>query len=523
MQGGNKMVGCTRRPRKRDKVRFAEPPWNERSDEWQVRDQQVSVNHPARKVVEAMRQLDLTPLFALYLGAGVPPIRPDLMLAIVLIEIRLGRPQPCQWFRDARENMVIQWAGFGIRPSRTCWYDFADRIAPLLEQWNVAVLRLARQRGVTQAERMSLDGTSVAANASRHRLVNEATVGQRLAELDTACQADAINQPPPRVPTWMAKNPDTREGQQRRYRRARERLVELHAVNNRQERKRRRKAEKIVVSASDPEAALGRDKHNVFRPLYNVQLVCDLDSQLCLGYQVFAQPTDAGTFGLMLERIANWTGVKAKAMLVDAAYVTACNLAICEQAGIALYGPWQENDFSKMKKKKQGAKPRPLGKEHFTWVPEQNMYRCPEGRPMPWIGHQKRRQSDGQINVVHSYRCSPQDCRACPRQVSCSSNPNRGRAVKRSEHEALVEAHRSRMGTTEAKQLYRLRGQTVELGFADVKQHRSMRQFSGRGRCRAQRQVGLTVLVHNLLVVHRGKPAPKNSVDATLTTEEITT
>lgn len=516
------MVGCTKRPRKRAKVRFAEPPWNERSDEWQTRDQQVAADHPAREVVEAMKQLDLMPLFDLYRGAGVPPIRPDLMLAVVLVEIRLGRPRPSQWFRDAKENIVLHWAGFGIQPSRTCWYDFADRVAPLLEPWNAAVLQLARQRGVTQAERMSLDGTAVAANASRHRLVNEATIEQRLVELDVACQADAARQPPPSAPAWMAKNPDTREGQRRRYRRARERLIELHAVNNRQDPKRRRKPEKIVVSTSDPEAALGRDKYNVFRPLYNVQLVRDLDSQLCLGYQVFAQPTDAGTFGPMLERVANWTGVKPKAMLVDAGYVTACNLAICDQAGIALYGPWQENDFSK-KKKKQGAKPRPIGKEHFTWLPAENMYRCPEGHAMPWIGHQKRRQSDGQINAVHSYRCSPQHCRACPRQVSCSSNPNRGRAVKRSEHEALVEAHRARMGMAEAKTLYRLRCQTVELGFADFKQHRSMRQFSGRGRYRGQRQVGLTVLVHNLLIVHRVIPPLKNSAIAMLTTEEITT
>ena len=516
------MVGCTRRPRKRVKVRFAEPPWNERSDEWQIRDQQVSAVHSARAVVEAMKQLDLTPLYDLYVGTGSPPIRPDLMLAVVLVEIRTGRPQPSQWFRDAAENIVVQWAGFGIRPSRTSWYNFADRIAPLLEQWNATVLQIARQRGVTQAERMSLDGTAVAANASRHRLVNEVTVEQRLTELDVACQADAANQPPPNAPTWMAKKPETREGQRRRYQHARERLVELHAVNNRQDPKRRRKPEKIVVSASDPEAALGRDKYNVFRPLYNVQLVRDLDSPLCLGYQVFAQPTDAGTFGPMLERTANGTGVKPRAMLVDATYVTACNLAICDQAGILLYGPWQENDFSQ-KKKKQGLKPRPIGKEHFTWLPAENMYRCPEGHPMPWIGHQKRRQSDGQINVVHSYRCSPQHCRTCCRQAACSSNPNRGRSVKRSEHEALVEAHRARMATADAKTLYRLRCQTVELGFADFKQHRSMRQFSGRGRDRAQRQVGLTVLVHNLLVVHRAKPPPKTSATAMLTTEEITT
>ncbi len=516
------MVGCTRRPGKRAKIRFADPPWNEQSEEWQMWDRLVPEDHPARAVLAAMKQLDLTPLFALYLGAGIPPIRPDLMLAVVLIEMRLGRPRPSQWFRDARENIVIQWAGFGIQPSRTCWYDFADRIAPLLEPWNAAVLHLARQRGVTQAERMSLDGTAVAANASRHRLVNETTVEQRLTELDVACQADSMHQPPTGVPTWMAKNPDTREGQRRRYRHARERLAELHAVNNRQDPKRRRKPEKIVVSASDPEAALGRDKYNVFRPLYNVQLVRDLDSPLYLSYQVFAQPTDAGTFGLMLERIANWTGVKPKSVLVDAGYVTACNLAICDQAAITLYGPWQENDFSQ-KKKNQTAKPQPLGKEHFTWMAEQNMYRCPEGHPLPWIGHQKRRQSDGQINVVHSYRCSPQHCRTCPRQPSCCSNPNRGRAVKRSEHEALVEAHRARMATAEAKSLYRLRGQTVELGFADFKQHRSLRRFSGRGRHRAQRQVGLTVLVNNLLAVHHAAPPSKNNTIALLTTEKITT
>jgi hypothetical protein len=39
-----------------------------------------------------------------------------------------------------------------------------------------------------------------------------------------------------------------------------------------------RPLEKIVVGASDPEAAPGSDKLKVFRPLDNVQLVRDLDS-----------------------------------------------------------------------------------------------------------------------------------------------------------------------------------------------------------------------------------------------------
>ena len=514
------MVGCTKRSDKRAKVRFADPPWNEQSSEWQSLEEQVPEKHLARSVVETMKQLDLTPLFASYVGVGSLPIRPDLMLAIVLIEIRLGRPNPSQWFRDARENIVLRWAGLGIQPSRTSWFNFADRVASLIDRWNAEVLQLARQQGVTQVKRCSLDGSTVAANASRHRLVNETAVSQRLTELEGTCQADAIAQPPQNVPTWMAKTPATRQSQRQRYAHARRRLAELHAVNNRQEPKRRRKPEKIVVSTSDPEAALGRDKHNVFRPLYNLQLVRDLDSPLYLGYQVLAQPTDAGTFGPMLERVVNLTGVKPKVMLVDAGYITACNLAISDQAGMVLYGPWQENDMSR-KEKKKTAKPRPIGKDQFTWVPEQNIYRCPEGHPLTWIGRCKRRQTDGQINVVHSYRCAPQHCRTCHRQPSCCSNPNRGRAVKRSEHEVLVETHRARMATSEAKKLYRLRRQTVELGFADLKQHRSMRQFSGRGRFRAQRQIGLAVLVHNLLVVAYAKPPPYDTADNTLTTEKI--
>jgi len=94
--------------------------------------------------------------------------------------------------------------------------------------------------------------------------VNETTVEQRLAELESACQADAVGQPPPGAPTWMAKKPDTRENQRRRYRRARERLVELHAVNNRQDPKRRRKTEKNRGQHERSRGGVGRDKYNVF-------------------------------------------------------------------------------------------------------------------------------------------------------------------------------------------------------------------------------------------------------------------
>jgi hypothetical protein len=78
-----------------------------------------------------------------------------------------------------------------------------------------------------------------------------------------------------------------------------------------------------------------------------------------------------------------------------------------------------------------------------------------------------------------------------------------GRSVQRSEHEELIQAHRAWMETAQAKAVYRLRGQTVEIVFADVKEHRGLRRFSGRGLARVRTEFALDVLLHNLLVLHR--------------------
>jgi hypothetical protein len=324
---------------------------------------------------------------------------------------------------------------------------------------------------------------------------------KRQEELAIMCEPDKQGKFPEAVPAWMAKTPLTRREQAERYRRAKVRLNEFHAVNLRQNPARRRPPKKIVVSATDPEAALGVDKEKVFRPLYNVQLVRDLDSPLTLNYDVFAQNTDGGTLNPMLQRGRDRFGLSLSALACDATYVTGCNLAICAAEHVTLYGPWQANDYSQSVTKKKASPMIP--KDAFTWAPEANQYRCPEGHPLPWIGKEKRIQADGEVNIMHRYRCSPERCQACARQASCTKNPARGRAVKRSEHEDLVNAHRARMETPEGRALYRLRKQTVELQYADMKQNRDLRKFCGRGLVRTQIEVGLTELVYNLMIVER--------------------
>ena len=67
------------------------------------------------------------------------------------------------------------------------------------------------------------------------------------------------------------------------------------------------------------------------------------------------------------------------------------------------------------------------------------------------------------------------------------------------------------MKTEEARAIYKLRSQSVELRFADTKAHRGLRRFSGRGLVRVRIEVGLLVLSHNLKIVQaaRQRKAPE--------------
>jgi IS5 family transposase len=51
--------------------------------------------------------------------------------------------------------------------------------------------------------------------------------------------------------------------------------------------------------------------------------------------------------------------------------------------------------------------------------------------------------------------------------------------------------------------LYKRRRSTVERSYADLKGHRRLDRFSGRGLARVRAQLRLQCLVHNLLVVAR--------------------
>lgn len=485
--------------RKSTATSFRRPPWNQQSPEWQAIDASLSDEEVARKISDAVDELDLSELERSYHGQGDLPYPPRLMIKAILYQIQCGHQSPTRWFKEAKTNDPMKWLLFGFRPARSRWYAIRQRLAPWIDQLNAQVIGRAVAEGVTPAKSASLDGTVVASYASRHQLTNEKKLQKRCEELERAVADDEAGVAPADVPAWMAKHSATRLRQQERYQAAQRRMKELQEENSSRIPSRRRQRDKIVVSVSDPDAAVGLDKHKVFRPLYNIQYARDLDSTLILGYGVFAQSSDAGTYEPMLDRVAQFTGRELEQAAADAGYATAVNLASSERRSVTLYAPWQENDFT-CHTKKSKREPQ-LPKSQFEWLPESQTYRCPAGKELKYVGRETRQRAGDDKTVYFSYQSSPHDCRACPLSDRCVKNPNSGRRIRRNEHEELIEAHKALMQTAEAKAFYRRRKQTVELAFADSKEHRGFRRLSGFGVIVARVQMGLTVLVNNLLAL----------------------
>jgi transposase len=480
--------------------RFSPLPWSADHPDWQALDRRLPLDHLARSLADAVGQLDLSPLWACYGHSGSPAHRPDRLLVAILYELRQGRLSPAQWCRDARECEPLRWLLGGAEPSRSCWYAFRDRVAPRLDDFQRQALALAQQQELTPGCRGALDGTSVAADASRRRLLNEAKLLRRREQLEQSLQGQTP------LPPWMAPTPRGRQQQQRRLQQAGQIMAERQARNRRKRGGKRRAEEKIVLSVTDPEAALSYDKEGVYRPLYNVQIIDDLDSPLVLACDVFAQPNDAGLLGPMLHRAEQLLGHRLEIVLADTAYAGGSDLAAAEGAGATVYAPLPAEPKAEAGR---------LPKSAFTWLAAEQSYACPQGHRLVYHRSKRHKRSGTEKVLLHEYRCPAEHCQRCPLQASCTKASGKGRSISRSEHEEKIEALRERMAMAPAKELYRQRGQTVELVNADWKGHRKLRRFTGRGLARVRCQVGLLVLTHNLLtVITKQRKAPEQRKQA---------
>jgi hypothetical protein len=328
-------------------------------------------------------------------------------------------------------------------------------------------------------------------------MVNRPILEKRIKQLEAIIQGQFAEE----VPQWVPATDSGRQDLSHRMNQAWDILLQRIEKNAEKPSDKRQDPNKIRVSLSDPQAPLGRDKLKVFRPLYTVQYVVAVTSYFVLSYCCEPAATDAGTLGPMIDRTQEAVGGRLKSMLADAAYCSIVDLQECQQRNIELLAPVQSNSQTAAKKQKN---PNPqIPREEFVWNPEENCYHCPQGHRLDYRDRARvQRHSDHQL-WESRYRCDPVHCQGCPLAARCLRPKSASRTIKRLEGQELLDAQRTKMAEPEVQSRYRLRGQTVELAFADTKGNRQQSRFHGRGLSRARTETGLMVVAQNLLRLNR--------------------
>lgn len=542
------VIRAVRRQRStRDPFRTA--PWDENHPEFCRIDAMLPADHHARWLRSVVSHLDLAPLRRSYANRGSLAYLPELLLPFVLFMYSHAILSPAEWAKHVMYNDQSKWLLRGLRPSRSQLYTFCDRVEPYLDDWHAQIVAWAIFEKITTAERGSLDGTLVAALASRHRLLSCRRVDQRLLLLRLLVWGDdnqipcdlttfledfaawhlvnGAGQPLPSgtalppsaaaletvtallgpvlegqvllplcLPAWVPATPAGRKRVLQRYMKAQERLAQRLAPYQ-QKKKLSKKDKEVVqrmkVSLTDAEAALGWDKMGTYRPLYNLLLVQATDAPLTLAWEVLGRNNDQGLIRTMMEKVNKQVGHYLKELLVDGGFLNVSDAVWCEKEGVVLYAPPAKVEAAKAeatkaevakamatkamvakaalakaelakaegakvegakveeakakgKKEKCGAKKKGGAKKGekkpksaFRYDSTADTYLCPEGKCLEPVSRTKVNRQGGLELPMIVYRASGKDCQACPEQAGCTSNPKKGRTVKRYEGEEALD------------------------------------------------------------------------------------
>ena len=162
-------------------------PWNV-DDVWllppSVQDL-VPEGHPAHFIRDLVRhELDLSPVFASYTEVrGYPPYHPAMMVALVLYAYSRGVHSSRRIARCCEERVDFMAVTANQRPDHRTINDFRRRHLEALGGLFPQVLALCRASGLARLGHVSLDGTKIKANASKHRAMSYARMVKAEAEL----------------------------------------------------------------------------------------------------------------------------------------------------------------------------------------------------------------------------------------------------------------------------------------------------------------------------------------------------
>ena len=328
-------------------------------------------DHLARFVVELVDQLDLRALSAVYAGKGKRPYHPAMLLSLLFYGYATGVFSSRKLEKATYDSMAFKYICANENPDHDTINSFRKRFHKEIEGLFVELLVLAEAMGLLKLGTVSLDGTKIKANASKHKALSwdyanrlEAQFKQEIETLMKLAEA-ADNTPLPEdmnVPAELKRRQDRlaviAKAKQAIQARAKARYAEEKAEYDEKMAKREKhltetgkkmggKAPQATseepqakdqVSLTDAESRIMPTRQG-FEQAYNAQASVDIGTHLIVGHHVTQHANDKQEIEPALAKLGQLPeGLgTVKNLLADTGYFSQGNVKACTDATIKPY------------------------------------------------------------------------------------------------------------------------------------------------------------------------------------------
>lgn len=326
-------------------------------------------SHLARYVVEVVEGLDLSKLESVYAGRGSAAYHPAMLLSLLIYGYATGAYSSRKIERASYDSLAFRFIACDQHPDHDTLASFRRRHGEQFAATFVQVLQIARENQVSRFGTVSLDGTKIHANASRHSALSYAHAEKIEAQLKAEVQemlklAEAADQSdlPDGVslPDEIKRREDRlaaiAEAKTKIEARAKERLereqAEYQAKLDKREAKEKANGKKPggkppkppqvgprpddQINLTDEESRIMKVAGGGFEQCYNAQALVDSESMLVMAPHVTQAGNDKEQVVPMLAKLQALPEElnQPEKFLADSGYFSEKNVEACEAARI---------------------------------------------------------------------------------------------------------------------------------------------------------------------------------------------
>jgi transposase len=450
-------------------------------------EQLIEAEHPARAIWEFLGRLDLSGFsegVQAYEGErGRAAYDPRLLISLWIYSYSRGITAGREIARMCETDPAYQWlTGMRVVNYHTLT-DFRVEHEAALRQLFIQILGVLSSEGLVTLERVMNDGTKIKAQASRQSFYGAKRIKEHLAAARRHVEA-------------LERQAEEEVGQKlgrARARAVRESEARLAAALAEFEKLRAHKPEvpedKLRVSISEPEARKMKQPDGGYAPSYNVQITTDQAQGIIVAAGLGQSAGDGRQLLPALDRVKANTGKLPGQVVADGGFTTGANIRHLAEQKIDFIAPVTD----RLKQLQHTGIDPGFSHEAFTYEEASNSYICPAGTKLTYKGREQKGES-----VRFRYRAPAAACGACMHKPQCCPESKLGRSLSRSEYEAELLIHKTKMETAGARAIYKQRAKTAEFPIAWLKEKIGLRRFRLRGLQKAELEILWACATHNL-------------------------